>query len=668
MYPLTSELWSVQLVFGEILRMSWLGSLIILMVLALRIPMKKLPKQFSYILWSAVWLRLIIPVVLPSPFSFLGFLSNKRSVSDHGIGSISAPALPVPLDRQALDSQLLQFSSLQPQSPVNSIDPIQVFYALGTMVWIIGILALLSYSVFTYVRTARRLATATRIDHRVFESDRVDSPFVYGFFKPRIVVPLSISPDALRNILSHEHVHLQRRDHLIKPIIYLITLVHWFNPLVWIAFHLMSKDMEMSCDEQVICDFSMEDRGVYSHTLLGFSASKKQFLHSPLAFGESNVKTRIMNILHYKRLPRWAYVICGILLAGLLFGLVTTPKHPPSANAASAPPAESLLTGGYDAKRLMDNYTPYVGDNSKVVALTDAVPYPEGVQRGMVSLHTDKEPYGMTVDLVMNEETLKFYNDEGQLLKNAALMFAFIDNLEYMDYRLMTVDLRVAGSSTTSYDVYPVNRKSVEKMLGEPLSGFTKDQNGVMGIIQRVDETQKHYQETNPAIPDYVYRGNDLPTQVVQSVFTDKMAAEYQDRQGEGTMFNIAAPTIHKTVEEKGVFKVFATVYGNRFMVYGKTVKEIGGQVVSIAITYETSGGGFTVKTVETAGDGSEFGPSIKAFCTMPQSKTPIDGLYEAIMADYSNEGQAKRQTFMNGYLQEQLDTYRKGITFDILP
>lgn len=664
MNSMISEFW--ELAFGEVLRMSWLGSLVILMVLVLRIPMKKLPKGFSYILWSAVWLRLILPVVLPSSFSFLGFLSNKTSVSGHGVGSLSGPSLPVPLDRKALDSQLLQFSSLQPQSPYISIDPIQVFYALGTAIWTLGILVLLSYSVFTYIQTLRRLATATRIDHGVFECDRVDSPFVFGFLKPRIVVPPGISPEALNNILSHEYTHLQRRDHLVKPLTYLITLLHWFNPLVWIAFHLMSKDMEMSCDEQVIRDFSMEDRSVYSHTLLGFSTSKKQFVHSPLAFGESNVKTRILNVLRYRNMPRWAYALCVFLIVGLLVGLITTPQHA-SGEDMNRVPLSVSQSNGYAIKGLLENYTPYVGNNSKVVALTDSVPYPEGIQRGMVSLHTDQEPYGMTVDLIMSEETLKYFNDKGQLLKNAALMFAFIDNLDYMDYRMTTVDLRVAGSFTTSYDVYPVNRKSVEKMLSEPLSGFSKDEKGIMDIIQRVDETQKHYQETDPAIPDYIYRGNDLPTQVVQSVFTEKMTAEYQDRQGEGTLFNIAAPTIHRTVEEKGVYKVFATVYGNRFMVYGKNIQEIGGQVVPIAITYEISDGGFTVKNIETAGDGSEFGPSIKAFCNMPQSNAPIEGLYDTIMSDYSNAGQAQRQTLMDRYLKEQLDTYRKGITFDVV-
>ncbi len=663
MNPLTSELW--ELAFGEVLRMSWLGGLIILMVLALRIPMKRLPKGFSYLLWIAVWLRLTISVDLPSPFSFLSLLADKTSAPGGSPGSVPAPAIPVPLDRQSLDNQLLQFSSFQPQSPVNSIDPIQAFYAFGTALWLVGILVLLSYSIFTYIQTTRRLATATRREPLVFESDKVDSPFVFGFIKPRIVVPPDISPDALRNILSHEHVHLQRRDHLIKPLTYLITLVHWFNPLVWVAFHLMSKDMEMSCDEQVIRGFSKEDRGAYSHTLLGFSTSRKSFVQSPLAFGESNVKTRILNVLRYRQLPPWGYVICGILLAGILFGLVTTPNQTPMTNPESATPTESLLSDGYNVTQLLDNRTPYVGNNSKVVALTDAVPYPEGVQRGMVSLHTDQKPYGMTVDLLMDEKTLKSFDDKGQLLKNVALMFAFIDNLDYMDYRLMTVDQRQTDASPISYDVYPLNRKSIEKMLGEPLSTFTRDHNGIMDILRHVADTQRHYQETDPAIPDYVYRGNDLPTQVVQSVFTKRMAAEYQDRQSDGALFNIVAPTIHKTVEEKGVYKVFATVYGSRFMVYGKRIKEIGGQVVPIAITYEASAGGFTVKTVETAGDGSAFGPSIKVFCAMPQSRTPIEGLYDTIMADYSNAGQAKRQTLMDGYLKEQLNTYRKGITFE---
>lgn len=668
MNPFSEE--TLAFIFGEVLRISWLGTLIILIVLVLRFPMKHLPKRFAYILWSAVWLRLFIPVAIPSHFSLLGATSRfMDSVRGSGnalpqyIGSSGATwPLNVPFDRQELDNTLLQFSSLQPQDTINSADPIQVFYALGAAIWFLGAVLLMVYSVSTSMTTARQLATATRINGNVFESERVDSPFIFGVFKPRIYVPLGVSPDALRNIVAHENVHLKSRDHLIKPFIYLVSVIHWFNPLVWLAFHLTSKDMEMACDEQVIRHFSKEGRSAYSQTLLGFSTPRHAFLHSPLSFGESSIKTRIINILQYKRQPLWMYAVCGILVTGLVFSLITTPQRASGDNGNTIP---SFALEGYAIMDLQANYTPYVGDNSKVIALTDCVPYPEGTRRGMVSLHTAQEPYGMTVDLIMREETLKHFDDKGQLLRNAALMMAFIDNLDYLEYRLTTEDLRNTTYSGLSYDVYPVNRKSIEKMIGQRLSSFNKDETGILNILRLVDENRSSYQASEPLIPDYIYSGNDVSTQVVHSVVTANLAAEYTNQQGEGAIFIVVAPTIHKTVEENGINKVFATVYGSRFMVSGRTVKEIGGQVTPLAITYELNGGNFQVKTVETSGNGSEFAPSIEAFCKTPVSKTPVTGLYDTIMADYDNGGQAKRQKLMDSLLREHLGIYRKGISFD---
>lgn len=303
--------------FTIILNMSITASYIAVAVIAIRLLLKKAPKVFSYALWLAVLIRLVFPVSFYSSISFLSFLqpdagSNTRVMEyiPYNIGLMQYPAVDVGIGviNQAVNS------SLSPALNVASINPIQVYMGIATIIWVLGMFILLLYSLISSVKVNQNLKTATLITKNIFETDRITTPFVYGFIKPKIYVPVGLTTNELSYIVEHEQTHIRRLDYLIKPISFLILIVHWFNPLMWLSFALMGKDMEMSCDESVIRKMGDGVKGNYSTSLLALSVKNRRLLGgSPLAFGESNIKSRIKNILSYKK-PTFLVVAAACII------------------------------------------------------------------------------------------------------------------------------------------------------------------------------------------------------------------------------------------------------------------------------------------------------------------------------------------------------------------
>ena len=215
-------------------------------------------------------------------------------------------------------------SALPPVNPVSSVDPMVIALEAGAIIWMLGIAVLLAYGVISYFRLKRRLATATLVNNNIYEADGIKTPFVLGLIKPRIYIPINLPGNELGYIIKHEETHIRRYDYIIKPIAFITLVMHWFNPLIWIAYFLMVKDMEMSCDESVMKQFSEDIRASYSNSLLSLSV-KQSGLLSPLAFGESNVKSRIKNVLNYKKPAFWAIVVAIVAVAAVIVSLMANP-------------------------------------------------------------------------------------------------------------------------------------------------------------------------------------------------------------------------------------------------------------------------------------------------------------------------------------------------------
>lgn len=327
-------------VFLSVLNMSVTASLVAVAVIIARLPLKKSPKVFSYALWSAVLFRLVCPFSFSSRLSLLGFMPSSQAGS--------APARYIPEDAGMIKLPLVDIafkrinaafgSSIPPAAaPLAKLNPMDILIFLGALIWLTGMAVMLVYAAITYLRLKRRISTATLVSENIYESDLIRSPFVCGFVKPKIYLPLSLTGEEREYILLHEKTHIQRLDYIVKLVAFLVLALHWFNPIMWLCFSLMTRDMEMSCDERVIQKTSGLKVTSYSRSLLALASQKKMPAPGPLAFGESNVKARIKNLLDYKKPAFWLIITSIAIVAVLTVMLVSNPvrginilEHPES--------------------------------------------------------------------------------------------------------------------------------------------------------------------------------------------------------------------------------------------------------------------------------------------------------------------------------------------------
>lgn len=320
---------NLQGMFTTILNMSITASYVAIGVILVRIFLRKAPKIFSYALWATVLFRLVCPISFTSAYSLLGML-NVHSQKNAGVleyvpNDISFIQKPVVQSGiGSLDSAVN--SSLPQAVPIASVNPMQIWMDVLSFVWIAGIVVLFSYSVISYIKVKRKLLTATLIKDNIYESDRIGTAFVCGFIHPKIYVPAGVREDNLFFILEHERTHIRRKDYLIKLFAFSVLVLHWFNPLMWLSFAIMSRDMEMSCDESVLKKMSYDAKCGYSTSLLALSVKRNGlFVANPLAFGESHVKARIKNILNYKKTEFWVVFVSVVIVIGVGITLLSNP-------------------------------------------------------------------------------------------------------------------------------------------------------------------------------------------------------------------------------------------------------------------------------------------------------------------------------------------------------
>lgn len=307
-------------IFLQVLNMSLVSSYIILIVLLVRLIIKKMPKILSYSIWIIVFIKLIIPISFESVFSIIRV---NRGTIPLDIGVHRYPNINSGLE--ILDRSI---NNLLPAAKIyDSINPMQILIIIGSTIWIVGIIFLLIYTIYNIYKLYNNLKTANCLKDNIYITDYYNTGFVFGLINPKIYLPKNASNRELNYILEHEKIHLKRKDYIIKTIVYLITIVHWFNPLVWISFYLMSRDMELSCDERVIKNLGENHIKDYSKALLSLNVNRKISNYKPLSFGRDNIKVRIKNILNYKKPSSWTIIISLLLIVFLSLGLLTNPKN-----------------------------------------------------------------------------------------------------------------------------------------------------------------------------------------------------------------------------------------------------------------------------------------------------------------------------------------------------
>jgi Antirepressor regulating drug resistance, predicted signal transduction N-terminal membrane component len=447
-------------IFISILNMSITASYVAIGVILVRIFLKKAPKVFSYALWGVLLFRLICPVSFSTTFSFMGLLNvdsqNNAAVLNYvpqDIGLTQSPTVQSGIG--SLDSAVN--SSLPQATPMASVNPMQIWMDVLTLIWLAGVVVLLSYSVISYIKIKRQLLTATLVRDNIYESDRIGTAFVCGVVRPKIYVPVGVGDADLAYILEHERTHIRRKDYLIKPFAFFTLILHWFNPLVWLSFALMSRDMEMSCDESVLEKMNQESRGGYSSSLLALSVKRNGlFAANPLAFGESHIKVRIKNIINYKKPAFWVIVLAVIAITASIVGFTTNPK-----NVHTAPNSYA----GYSIDALLADKTPYVGNNSKVAGLINAMPLPEGIARDTVELQTATLPYGITINYIMLDSSRVMVNGAisgDAFYRNAIMLFSLIDNVDIINCKIANK----TGEHNGALYVLTYTREMAEKLTG----------------------------------------------------------------------------------------------------------------------------------------------------------------------------------------------------------
>ena len=327
--------------FLKMINLGVTASYLALAVILIRAIFRKAPKRVFPFLWGLVALRLLFPFSIESPLSLIPsaetvnpeILVAEEPAISSGIAFVNRVVNPILKESLAPD-------------PITGSHSVQARVSIAFVIWAVGIAAMLVYALISYLRLKRDVKTAVRLELSVWKSDRIASPFVLGLIRPQIYLPFSLSESDVDYVLAHERAHIARKDHWIKPFGYLLLSLHWFNPIMWIAYVLFCRDVELACDEKVIKGLNLEQRADYSQSLLTCSISHGRITACPLAFGEIGVKERVKRVLNYKKPTFW--VILAVVAAGVILAVCFL-TNPPKTDINVSKPTETPVEDSWSA-------------------------------------------------------------------------------------------------------------------------------------------------------------------------------------------------------------------------------------------------------------------------------------------------------------------------------
>ena len=394
----------IRTAFLTIWNMSLTGSMIILFVLLARLFLRKAPRVFSYALWAVVLFRLLCPVSISSMFSVLNFTKAAEPVSESVVTTMNYASVQMPefipvaednhnvempvyeapeVQNPQLDSQAIPNDSIKiPNTPFSALpemttEPARDPLRYAVIIWLAGLAVMLAYNVYGCVRLLRQIEGAVHLRKELYLADYIPTAFVLGVVNPKIYLPSYLSPEELGYIVAHERCHIKRKDHVFRLLGYLALCLHWFNPLVWLAFILSGKDMEMSCDEAVIRMYGPRIRAEYAQSLLRLATGHRSFALTPLAFGEGDTKERVLNMSKWKKPKIWATVAALIVCVAVLVACAVNPAN--GTEAATEPyldrskDVDQICIDAIDALMKADSY--YILYEKEYADDSDSVEY-----------------------------------------------------------------------------------------------------------------------------------------------------------------------------------------------------------------------------------------------------------------------------------------------------
>ena len=312
----------MSVIFLKLLNLSISASWLVLVVLVLRLVLKRAPKWVDVLLWGMVALRLMLPFSIESALSLI---PSAETLSPEVVRFDPAPTITsgVELIDNAVNPSLSESFAA---APLASVNPLYVWTYLAGWVWLIGLAAMLLYALVSYLRLRRRVSASIPLRENIYVCDEVASPFILGILRPRIYLPSALDEAQRGSVLSHERAHLARRDHWWKPLGFALLAVYWFNPLLWLAYTLLCRDIELACDERVLCGMDAGQVKDYSSALLACSVPRRMLAACPLAFGEVGVGARVKNALRYKKPAFWVVAASVAVCVVVAVCFLTNPR------------------------------------------------------------------------------------------------------------------------------------------------------------------------------------------------------------------------------------------------------------------------------------------------------------------------------------------------------
>lgn len=381
-------------IFLKILNISITAGWLILAVIALRLLLTKAPKWISCLLWALVALRLLIPFSIESAMSLIpsgevvseSIVSNQAPAIDTGFVKVNAAVNPIITETFA-------------PKPEASVNPMQMIVWIASVIWIAGMAAMFIYAIVSFLRLKKQVSASTPVSIKTSEGscrvmlcDDIKSPFILGIFKPVIYIPSNLDLDTIELVFAHENAHIKRHDNIWKPLGFALLSIYWFNPLCWIAYILLSKDIEAACDEKVIKDKDRNYLALYSQALLDCAVQRKRISACPLAFGENGVKGRVKGILNYKKPAFWIILISFAAIAAVAICFLTNPSNK---KLKQTPPEVQVGFAGSEEKlqaECVGFADPESVANAEVVHLeSEYMPTNEELEERIATLHADDE-------------------------------------------------------------------------------------------------------------------------------------------------------------------------------------------------------------------------------------------------------------------------------------
>ena len=417
--------------FLKIVNMSISASWLVLAVLLLRFVLKKAPKWVNILLWGIVAVRLVFPFSIESALSLI---PSAETISPSIImDTVPSVQTGVPAINNVINPVI--GSSLAP-APGNSANPLQIWIPILSIGWAVGVAALLLYTAVSYWRLRCKVSEAVILRDNIYQSENVVSPFVLGIIKPKIYLPYHMNGQDLEHVVAHEQAHICRKDHWWKPLGFLLLMIHWFNPLMWLAYVLLCRDIELACDEKVIKELGNEQRADYTQALVACSVNRRMISACPLAFGEVGVKERVKSVMNYKKPAFWiivlAIITCVIVAVCFLTNPAAEREFPINGSNVSTLDTERVVELIAKAEKLDDGSQLCINEDNFDLMFTSDF---EWANDGAIRFFYLKDQKTYSAQLRMFHDDNKYFitdsvdwGEQEQFFK----LFHYLDALKYM--------------------------------------------------------------------------------------------------------------------------------------------------------------------------------------------------------------------------------------------